>query len=152
MPFRFDDVALQTVKKKKKWQEENQTERCTVCILCMQRMDSATTAAVQAAVPKLLWTHCSTSLLRWPSWGWSCATSTSATGNGALLSLEYYSSLGQVYFDVWVLCGYPVWDLRAVIWFHLSTCSLVILRSPVAPVFSFFCFWPSLLPTFQKFL
>ena len=36
-------------------------------------------------------------------------------------------------------CLPPVWNLRAVIWFHLSICSLVILPSPVAhSVFSFF--------------
>ena len=36
-------------------------------------------------------------------------------------------------------CLHPAWNLRAVIWFHLSVCSLVILPRPVAPsVFSFF--------------
>ena len=42
--------------------------------------------------------------------------------------------------------------LRAVIWFDLSICTLVILPSPLAPVFTFFYFWPSLLPSFHKFL
>ena len=37
----------------------------------------------------------------------------------------------------------PVWNFRAVIWFHLSICSLVMLPSPVASVFSFFCFCTS---------
>ena len=47
----------------------------------------------------------------------------------------------------------PIWNLRTIIWFHLSICCLVILPKPAAPsVFYFFFFWPSLLPTFQKFL
>ena len=29
------------------------------------------------------------------------------------------------------------WNFRAVIWFHLSICSLVILPGPVAPIFCF---------------
>ena len=54
-------------------------------------------------------------------------------------------------------CHPPVWDLRAVIWFHLSICSLVILPSPFASfVFSFplslFCVWLSLLSALQKCL
>ena len=39
-----------------------------------------------------------------------------------------------------------VWNLRAVIWFHLPICPLVILPIPVGPsVFSHFCVWFSLL-------
>ena len=53
-----------------------------LCVLLAQRMASATTVAALMAVPKLLWTHCTTSLHHWPSWGWSCATFTSATGKG----------------------------------------------------------------------
>ena len=72
----------------------------------------------------------------------------------------------------------PVWNFSAVsiIWFHFSICSLIILPGPVAPlpwydfcgwlgfknqlsiypvtrsVFSFFCFWPIILPTFQEII
>ena len=42
----------------------------------------------------------------------------------------------------------PVWKLRAVIWFHFSVCSLLVLFCLV--LVSFFCSWPIHLPTFQK--
>ena len=51
--------------------------------------------------------------------------------------------------DVW--CLPPVWNLRAVIWFHFAISSLVLLPSPVTlSVFSFSACWPFLLNFFQK--
>ena len=51
--------------------------------------------------------------------------------------------------DVW--CLSPVWNLRAVIWFHFATSSLVLLPTPVAlSVLSFSACWPFLLNFFQK--
>ena len=53
--------------------------------------------------------------------------------------------------DVW--CLPPVWNLRAVIWFHFAISSLVLLPSPVTlPVLSFSACWPFLLNFFQKIL
>ena len=53
--------------------------------------------------------------------------------------------------DVW--CLPPVWNLRAVIWFHFSISSLVLLASPVTlSVLSFSACWPFLLNFFQKIL
>ena len=53
--------------------------------------------------------------------------------------------------DVW--CLPPVWNLRAVIWFHLAISSLVLLPSPVTlSVLSFSACWPFLLNFFQKIL
>ena len=39
--------------------------------------------------------------------------------------------------DVWCLC--PIRNLRAVIWFHFTTSSLVLLPTPIAPFLS--CPW-----------
>ena len=53
--------------------------------------------------------------------------------------------------DVW--CLPPVWNLRAVIWFHFAISSLVLLPSPVTlSVISFSACWPFLLNFFQKIL
>ena len=53
--------------------------------------------------------------------------------------------------DVW--CLPPVWNLRAVIWFHFAISSLVLLSSPVTlSVLSFSACWPFLLNFFQKIL
>ena len=53
--------------------------------------------------------------------------------------------------DVW--CLPPVWNLRAVIWFHFAISSLVLLPSPVTlSVLSFSACWPFLLNFFQKIL
>ena len=53
--------------------------------------------------------------------------------------------------DVW--CLRPVWNLRAVIWFHFAISSLVLLPSPVTfSVLSFSACWPFLLNFFQKIL
>ena len=53
--------------------------------------------------------------------------------------------------DVW--CLPPVWNLRAVIWFHFAISSLVLLPSPVTlSVLSFSACWPFLLSFFQKIL
>ena len=59
-----------------------------------------------------------------------------------------------------VWCLLPVWNLRAVIWFHFSISSLVLLPSPITFfVWSFFppaCwsiflnFFPKILPTFFR--
>ena len=47
----------------------------------------------------------------------------------------------------------PVWNLRAVIWFHFAISSLVLLPSPVTlSVLSFSACWPFLLNFFQKIL
>ena len=51
--------------------------------------------------------------------------------------------------DVW--CLPPVWNLRAVIWFHFAISSLVLLPSPVTfSVLSFSACWPFLLNFFHK--
>ena len=53
--------------------------------------------------------------------------------------------------DVW--CLPPVWNLRAVIWFHFAISSLYLLPSPVTlSVLSFSASWPFLLNFFQKIL
>ena len=53
--------------------------------------------------------------------------------------------------DVW--CLPPVWNLRAVIWFHFAISSLVLLPSSVTlSVWSFSACWPFLLDFFQKIL
>ena len=53
--------------------------------------------------------------------------------------------------DVW--CLPPVWNLRAVIWFHFAISSLVLQPSPVTlSVLSFSACWPFLLNCFQKIL
>ena len=53
--------------------------------------------------------------------------------------------------DVW--CLPPVWNLRAVIWFHFAVSSLVLLPSPVTlSVLLFSACWPFLLNFFQKIL
>ena len=53
--------------------------------------------------------------------------------------------------DVW--CLPPVWNLRAVVWFHFAITSLVLLTSPVTlSVLSFSACWPFLLNFFQKIL
>ena len=53
--------------------------------------------------------------------------------------------------DVW--CLPPVWNLRAVIWFHFAISSLVLLPSPVTlSVLPFSACWPFLLNYFQKIL
>ena len=53
--------------------------------------------------------------------------------------------------DVW--CLPPVWNLRAVIWFHFAISSLVLLPSPVTlSVLSFSACWPFFLNFFQKIL
>ena len=53
--------------------------------------------------------------------------------------------------DVW--CLPPVWNVRAVIWFHFAISSLVLLPSPVTlSVWSFSACWPFLLNFFQKIL
>ena len=53
--------------------------------------------------------------------------------------------------DVW--CLPPVWNLRAVIWFHFAISSLVLLPTPVTlSVLSFSACWPFLLNFFQKIL
>ena len=47
----------------------------------------------------------------------------------------------------------PVWNLRAVIWFHFAISSLVLLPSPVTlSVLSFSACWPFLLNFFKKIL
>ena len=47
----------------------------------------------------------------------------------------------------------PVWNLRAVIWFHFAISSLVLLPSPVTlSVLSFSACWPFLLNFYQKIL
>ena len=50
--------------------------------------------------------------------------------------------------DVWRLP--PVWNLRAVIWFHFAISSLVLL--PTLSVLSFSACWPFLLNFFKKIL
>ncbi len=51
--------------------------------------------------------------------------------------------------DVW--CLPPVWNLRAVIWFHFAIPSLVLLPSPVTlSVLSFSACWPFLLNFFPR--
>ena len=51
--------------------------------------------------------------------------------------------------DVW--CLPPVWNLRAVMWFHFAISSLVLLPSPVTlSVLSITACWPFLLNFFQK--
>ena len=51
--------------------------------------------------------------------------------------------------DIW--CLPPVWNLRAVIWFHFAISSLVLLPNPVTlSVWSFSACWPFLLNFFQK--
>ena len=58
---------------------------------------------------------------------------------------------GREAWDVW--CLPPVWNLRAVIWFHFAISSLVLLPSPVIPsVLSFSSCWSILLNFFQKIL
>ena len=53
--------------------------------------------------------------------------------------------------DCW--CLPPVWNLRAVIWFHLAISSLILLPSPFTlSVLSFSACWPFLLNFFQKIL
>ena len=53
--------------------------------------------------------------------------------------------------DVW--CLPPVWNLRAVIWFHFAISSLALLPSPVTlSVLSFSACWSFLLNFFQKIL
>ena len=53
--------------------------------------------------------------------------------------------------DVW--CLPPVWNLRAVIWFHFAISSLVLLPSPVTLSFlSFFCLLVFSSELFQKIL
>ena len=53
--------------------------------------------------------------------------------------------------DVW--CLPPVWNLRAVIWFHFAISSLVLLPSPVTlSVLLFSACWSFLLSFFQKIL
>ena len=53
--------------------------------------------------------------------------------------------------DVW--CLPPVWNLRAVIWFHFAISSLVLLPTPVTlSVLSFSACWPFFLNFFQKIL
>ena len=53
--------------------------------------------------------------------------------------------------DVW--CLPPVWNLRAVIWFHFAISSPVLLPSPVTlSVLSFSARWSILLNCFQKIL
>ena len=53
--------------------------------------------------------------------------------------------------DVW--CLPPVWNLRAVIWFHFAISSLALLPSPVTlSVLSFSACWPFLLNFFRKIL
>ena len=53
--------------------------------------------------------------------------------------------------DVW--CLPPVWNLRAVIWFHFAISTLVLLPSPVTlSVLSFSACWTFLLNFFQKIL
>ena len=53
--------------------------------------------------------------------------------------------------DVW--CLPPVWNLRAVIWFHFAISSLALLPSPVTlSVLSFSACWPFLLNFFLKIL
>ena len=53
--------------------------------------------------------------------------------------------------DIW--CLPPVWNLRAVIWFHFAISSYVFLPSPVTlSVLSFFACWPFLLNFFWKIL
>ena len=51
-------------------------------------------------------------------------------------------------------CLLHVWNLRAFIWFHLSNSALLLFCLVLLLILSspFFCFWPSLLPTFQKCL
>ena len=53
--------------------------------------------------------------------------------------------------DVW--CLPPVWNLRAVILFHFTISSLVLLPSPIAfSVWTFSASWSILLNVFQKIL
>ena len=53
--------------------------------------------------------------------------------------------------DVW--CLPPVWNIRAVIWFHSAISPLVLLPSPVTlSVLSFSACWPFLLNFSQKIL
>ena len=53
--------------------------------------------------------------------------------------------------DVW--CLPSVWNLRAVIWFHFASSSLVLLPGPVTlSALSFSACWPFLLNFFQKIL
>ena len=53
--------------------------------------------------------------------------------------------------DVW--CLPPVWNIRAVSWFHFASASLVLLPSPVTlSVLSFSACWPFLLNFSQKIL
>ena len=51
--------------------------------------------------------------------------------------------------DVW--CLPPVWNIRAVVWFHFAIASLVLLPSPVTlSVLSFSTCWSFLLNFFRK--
>ena len=73
------------------------------------------------------------------------------------IHLHFFQNLSQFFpprreaGDVW--CLPPVWNLRAVIWFHFAISSLVLLPSPVTlSVLSFSACWPFLLNFFQKIL
>ena len=80
-------------------------------------------------------------------------------GQGCLMSLPYLESQGCWHLalcespqreagDVW--CLSPIWNLRAVIWSHFATVSLVLLSSPVTfSVLSFSACWSCLLNFFQ---
>ena len=64
---------------------------------------------------------------------------------------SYYKSCRREAGDVW--CLPPVWNLRAVIWFHFAISSLVLLPSPVMlSVLSVSACWSFLLNFFQKIL
>ena len=76
--------------------------------------------------------------------------STSKTSIFSTLFSSSYSARREAG-DVW--CLPPVWNLRAVIWFHFAISSLVLLPSPVTlSVLSFSACWPFLLNFFQKIL
>ena len=63
--------------------------------------------------------------------------------------MSYYPPLPPLSSDV----SPPVWNLRAVIWFHFAISSLVLLPSPVTlSALSFSACWSFLLNFFQKIL
>ena len=79
--------------------------------------------------------------------GWPPLGKTTGKSRATLYLVFHQRETG----DVW--CLPPVWNLRAVIWFHFAISSLVLLPSPVIlSVVSFSACWPFLLNFFQKIL
>ena len=73
-------------------------------------------------------------------------------GHRVALTLNCYK-LFVVLVPPGVWCLPPVWNLRAVIWFHFAISSLVLLPSPVTlSVLPFSACWPFLLNFSQKIL